>query len=216
MKICCRVRETRGAATKFTGRGGKGARRVQRVPTRRSLAGRRPRIPLLGDGGGWQEVGLDRSSRGWNASKARAEEGAESRAGRGSVAPAPHGHTHPADAASPRLGAGSALLPPSACGRAGGLRRPSNATHGHIALSGLGAAAANTCACGSRPKGRSQREEAGARGISGAWATAVVTGLAQAQPLQRGWDSHSGILGDVVSRLKPIVYVLARQDPVSL
>lgn len=30
----------------------------------------------------------------------------------------------PADSASPRLGAGSALLPPSACGRAGGLRRP--------------------------------------------------------------------------------------------
>lgn len=44
-----------------------------------------------------------------------------------------------------------------------------------------------------------------ARGILGLMelGKAVVTGLAQAQPLQRGWDSHSGILGDVVSRLKP-------------
>lgn len=55
-------------------------------------------------------------------------EGQESRAGGGSF-PRLHRHTHLADRASPRLGAGSALLPPSACwGERAASDAPSNHT----------------------------------------------------------------------------------------
>lgn len=77
--------------------------------------------------------------RGWGGSRrraadprerTRAEGGAGESAGGGSFRPLHH-HTHLADPASPRLGAGSALLPPSACWASGRPQTPLATTHRH-------------------------------------------------------------------------------------
>lgn len=125
VKICCRVRKQRSGDQVHWARRER-ARKVQRVPTRREdLAGWESRGSLSSqvmerwlEGSKGTDCG--RSQRLEAASKAK--KGRESRGRQRVVAPAARTLTQrtwlpPGRAPAP------ALLPPSACGRAGGLRR---------------------------------------------------------------------------------------------
>ena len=141
--------------------------------------------------------------QGWGRSGQRAggrvkglgqREGRESRRGGGSFSRL-RGHTHPADSASPRLGAGSGLLPPLAFRASGRPQAPLATTHGHTARALSHRHRCHQPRTARAPsgrteglKGRSQRHGGRRAESPGLWSLGgqAVTGLAHTQSLQRG------------------------------